>query len=177
MSLSLKGRVAIVTGGAGGIGSATCRLLTERGAKVVVADLDGERAAALAADLPDALAVKVDLASEAEIENLFTRTLDAYGRLDILDNNAALLGADVVQADHDIAGMTTALWDRTFAVNTRGTMLCCRNALKIMEKQGSGSIINTASNLALQGHVIQAAYSASKAAVLQMTRSDRKSVV
>lgn len=171
MSLSLKGRVAIVTGGAGGIGSATCRLLTERGAKVVVADLDGERAAALAADLPDALAVKVDLASEAEIENLFTRTLDAYGRLDILDNNAALLGADVVQADHDIAGMTTALWDRTFAVNTRGTMLCCRNALKIMEKQGSGSIINTASNLALQGHVIQAAYSASKAAVLQMTRS------
>lgn len=171
MTKSLEGRVAIVTGGAGGIGSATCRVMAERGARVVVADIDRQRAEAVAAALPDALAVKVDLASEDEIAALFTATVERYGRLDILDNNAALLGPDIIRQDHDIASMSTKLWDRTFAVNVRGTMLCCRHALKIMEGQRSGSIINTASNLALQGNVIQAAYSASKAAILQMTRS------
>lgn len=171
MTRSLDGRVAIVTGGAGGIGSATCRVLAERGARVVVADINGERAEAVARELPDALAVKVDLASEEEVSALFSATVSRYGRLDVIDNNAALLGPDIVQQDHDIAGMSTELWDLTFMVNVRGTMLCCRHALKIMESQKSGSIINTASNLALQGNVIQAAYSASKAAVLQMTRS------
>lgn len=171
MTKSLEGRVAIVTGGAGGIGSATCGVMAERGARVVVADIDRERAEAMAAALPDALAVKVDLASEDEIAALFAATVERYGRLDILDNNAALLGPDIIRQDHDIASMSTELWDRTFAVNVRGTMLCCRHALKIMEGQQSGSIINTASNLALQGNVIQAAYSASKAAILQMTRS------
>lgn len=168
---NLEGRVAIVTGGAGGIGSATCRLLAERGARVVVADIDLDGAEVIASSLSDALAVKVDLASETAIDSLFSLTMQRYGRLDILDNNAALLGADIVRNDHDIGSMSTNLWDRTFAVNTRGTMLCCRHALAIMTLQGHGSIINTASNLALQGNIIQAAYSASKAAVLQMTRS------
>ena len=73
--------------------------------------------------------------------------------------------------DGDIEHMATEDWDATFAVNTRGTMIACREALKIMTPQGTGCIINTASNLALQGNLIQAAYSASKAAVIQMTRS------
>jgi NAD(P)-dependent dehydrogenase (short-subunit alcohol dehydrogenase family) len=167
----LEGRVAIVTGGAGGIGSATCRLLAERGARVVVADINLDGAQAIAATLHDAFAIKVDLASEEDIAALFAAVMQRYGRLDILDNNAALLGPDIVHNDHDIGSMSTDLWDRTFAVNARGTMLCCRQALTIMVAQGRGSIINTASNLALQGNVIQAAYSASKAAVLQMTRS------
>lgn len=171
MARSLDGEVAIVTGGAGGIGSATCKVLAERGARVVVADIDLAPAEAVAAELGDAIAIKVDLASEAEIVALFAATLARYGRLDIIDNNAALLSPEIAQADHDVATMATDIWDRIFAVNTRGTMLCCREALKIMEKQGSGVIINTASNLALQGNVIQAAYSASKAAVLQLTRS------
>jgi NAD(P)-dependent dehydrogenase (short-subunit alcohol dehydrogenase family) len=171
MASSLNGRVAIVTGGAGGIGAATCRVMAERGARIVVADINRDGAEALAAELPDALALQVDLAEEDEIAALFQATMDRYGRLDVLDNNAALLGHDVVQQDHDIATMSTELWDRTFRVNARGTMICCRHALKIMETQNSGSIINTASNLALQGNVIQSAYSASKAAVLQMTRS------
>ncbi|HBF31629.1 SDR family NAD(P)-dependent oxidoreductase [Rhizobium sp.] len=171
MTLSLKDKVAIITGGAGGIGSATCRVLSSLGARIVVADIDLQKAQAVAADLPDALAVAVDLANEADITALFARTIEHYGRLDILDNNAALLTEDVSQQDGNIADMQTQIWDRVFAVNTRGTMLCCREALNIMEKQGSGAIINTASNLALQGNVIQAAYSASKAAVLQMTRS------
>lgn len=172
---TLEGKVAIVTGAAGGIGSATCRVFTERGAKVVAADIDVARADGLARELraggADIVAVGVDLAKEEQIAALFKHTIDAYGRLDILDNNAAYLTQDFAKRDLDIAGMETEVWDVTFAVNTRGTMMCCREALKIMEKQGSGVIINTASNLALQGNVIQAAYSASKAAVIQMTRS------
>lgn len=172
MAATLEGKVAIVTGGAGGIGAATCRLMAERGARVVVADLDGARAKAIAGEIGgDALGLAVDIGDEASVEAMFRSTLDAFGRLDVLDNNAALLTPDYARRDLDIATMETEVWDDTFRVNTRGTMLCCRAALRIMERQGSGSIVNTASNLALQGNVIQAAYSASKAAVIQMTRS------
>lgn len=175
MSLPLDGRVAIVTGGAGGIGTATCHLLAERGARVVVADIAKDKAQELAEALTgkghEAIAVSVDLADEAQIIAMVATTVDAYGGLDIIDNNAALLSAEMAQADGDIGSMETWVWDAAFTVNTRGTMLCCREALKVMTTQKSGSIINTASNLALQGNVIQAAYSASKAAVIQMTRS------
>ena len=171
MTKSLDGKVAIITGGAGGIGSATATLLSERGARVVVADIDLARAEAVAAPLADALGVHVDLADEASIKAMFAATLKRFGRLDIIDNNAALLTEDVARRDGNMAMMETELWDQTFTVNTRGTMICCREALRIMEAQRSGVIINTASNLALQGNVIQAAYSASKAAVIQMTRS------
>jgi NAD(P)-dependent dehydrogenase (short-subunit alcohol dehydrogenase family) len=172
MARALEGKVAIVTGGAGGIGAATSRLLAERGAKVVVADIDGKRAAEVAEGIgAAAIGVTVDLADEASIAAMFTATLHAFGRLDAIDNNAALLTPDYARRDLDIATMETEVWDNTFRVNTRGTMICCREALRIMEKQGSGVIVNTASNLALQGNVIQAAYSASKAAVIQMTRS------
>jgi NAD(P)-dependent dehydrogenase (short-subunit alcohol dehydrogenase family) len=171
MSRPLEGKVALVTGGAGGIGSATCALLSMRGARVVVADIDMARAEAVAASLDDALAVHVDLTDESSIQAMFAATIKRYGRLDIIDNNAALLSEDVARRDGNMAAMDTELWDQVFAVNTRGTMICCREALKIMEEQGAGVIINTASNLALQGNVIQAAYSASKAAVIQMTRS------
>jgi NAD(P)-dependent dehydrogenase (short-subunit alcohol dehydrogenase family) len=175
MAGTLDGKVAIVTGGAGGIGSATCRLMAARGARVVVADLDADRAEALAAEIRagggSATGQGVDIGDEAGVEALFAATLAAHGRLDILDNNAALLTPDYAMRDLDIARMETEVWDNTFRVNTRGTMLCCRAALRIMESEGSGVIVNTASNLALQGNVIQAAYSASKAAVIQMTRS------
>jgi NAD(P)-dependent dehydrogenase (short-subunit alcohol dehydrogenase family) len=171
MNLSLKDKVAIVTGGAGGIGSATCRLLAERGARVVVADIAYDHAQALAGDLEGALAVELDLANEASVVSMFETVMRRFGRLDVLDNNAALLSEEIARQDGDVAAMAADVWDRVFAVNTRGTMLSCREALKIMETQGRGVIINTASNLALQGNLVQAAYSASKAAVLQLTRS------
>lgn len=175
MTGSLEGKVAIVTGGAGGIGAATCRLLAARGAKVVVADIDAARAeevaAGIASDGGIAIGLGLDLADEASIVSTIESTVAAYGRLDVIDNNAALLTADYARRDLDVASMETEVWDRTFQVNTRGTMICCREALKVMERQGSGVIVNTASNLALQGNVIQAAYSASKAAVIQLTRS------
>ncbi len=170
MSYTLQDKVAIVTGGAGGIGGAVCRILANHGAKVMVADIALDRAEALAAEI-GATACHVDLGNEDSIKAMFAATLNTYGRLDVIDNNAALLTPEMARRDIDIEQVATEDWDLTYRVNTRGTMIACREALKIMTPQGAGSIINTASNLALQGNVIQAAYSSSKAAVIQMTRS------
>jgi NAD(P)-dependent dehydrogenase (short-subunit alcohol dehydrogenase family) len=164
------GKVAIITGGAGGIGAATARLIAARGGKVVIADIARDRAEALAAELPGAIAIALDLESEALTEAMITTTVQHFGRLDVLHNNAALLGPDIAQQDGDIEHMATALWDRTFAVNVRGTMIGCRAALPHL-RETRGNIVNTVSNLALQGHLIQAAYSSSKAAIIQMTRA------
>lgn len=169
-AIRLDGKVAIITGGAGGIGAATARLMAARGAHVVIADIAFDAARALADSLPDALAVQLDLESAASTEAMIADTVRHYGHIDILHNNAALLGPDIARQDGDIEHMATALWDRTFAVNVRGTMVACRAALPHLRKSG-GNIVNTVSNLALQGHIIQAAYSASKAAIIQMTRS------
>lgn len=171
MERELRGRVAIVTGGAGGIGAAVCRGLAARGARVAVVDLDAARAEALAATLPGAAGFGCDLGDEAQVVTTVAAVRARWGRIDILDNNAALLTPDTAQADRDIARMDTALWDRTFAVNLRGAMIAARECLHAMEAQGGGVIVNTASNLALQGQVIQAAYAASKAGLVQMTRS------
>ncbi len=169
-AIRLDGKVAIITGGAGGIGAATARLMTARGARVAIADIAFEPAQALAAQLAGALAVSLDLESEASIEAMVAQVLAHFGRLDVLHNNAALLGPDIAASDSDVERMATALWDRTFAVNVRGTMIACRAALPHLRAH-RGNVVNTVSNLALQGHLIQAAYSSSKAAIIQMTRA------
>jgi NAD(P)-dependent dehydrogenase (short-subunit alcohol dehydrogenase family) len=169
-AIELDGKVAIITGGAGGIGAATARLMAERGARIVVADIAFARAEALAAALPDALAVPLDLEHQSSIKALIAATVAHYGQLDILHNNAALLGPEIAQRDGNIEEMDTELWDRTYRVNVRGTMIACREALPHL-RATRGCIVNTVSNLALQGHIIQAAYSSSKAAIIQMTRA------
>jgi NAD(P)-dependent dehydrogenase (short-subunit alcohol dehydrogenase family) len=169
-AIRLDGKVAVITGGAGGIGAATARLMAARGARVAIADIAIDAARTLADSLPGAIAVPLDLESEGSIEAMVAAVADHYGRLDILHNNAALLGPDIAQQDGDIEHMGTALWDRTYAVNVRGTMIACRAALPHL-RTSKGNIVNTVSNLALQGHLIQAAYSSSKAAIIQMTRS------
>lgn len=173
-SLRLEGKAAIVTGGAGGIGSETVRIMVERGARVAVADISLDRAEALTARFAtngdDVIAVRVDLAEEDSVNEMIAYTVRRFGRLDILHNNAAALSPDLAAADRDIGGMETWVWDRTFAVNCRGAMIAIREALPHLVAS-RGCIINTVSNLALQGHLIQAAYSASKAAMIQMTRS------
>lgn len=169
-AIRLDGKVAIITGGAGGIGGATARLMTARGAKVAVADIMLDRAEALAGELDGAIAIHLDLEDEASTEAMVATTVDHFGRLDVLHNNAALLGPEIAQADGDVEHMDTALWDRTFATNVRGTMIACRAALPHL-REVRGNIVNTVSNLALQGHMIQAAYSSSKAALIQLTRA------
>lgn len=166
----LDGKIAIVTGGAGGIGAATARLMAARGARIVVADIDAARAQALAQALPDAIGIGFDLADEASVVALIAATVAHFGGLDIMHNNAALLGPDIAERDGNIEAMDTDLWDRTYAINVRGTMIACREALPHLRAR-RGCIVNTVSNLALQGHIIQAAYSSSKAAIIQMTRS------
>lgn len=169
-AIRLDGKVAIITGGAGGIGAATARLMAARGAQVVIADIAFDRAEALAAELTGALAVRLDLEDETSTQAMIATAVGHFGRLDILHNNAALLGPEVAQRDADVETMDTALWDRTFAVNVRGTMIACRAALPHL-RVTRGNIVNTVSNLALQGHLIQAAYGSSKAAIIQLTRA------
>lgn len=169
-AIRLDGKCAIVTGGAGGIGFATAQLMTARGARVAIADIALGRAEECAAALPGAIALHLDLEDEASIEAMVAGARKAFGRLDILNNTAALLGPDIAQADGDVEHMGTDLWDRTYRVNVRGTMIACRAALPLL-RETRGNIVNTVSNLALQGHIIQAAYSSSKAALIQLTRA------
>jgi NAD(P)-dependent dehydrogenase (short-subunit alcohol dehydrogenase family) len=169
-AIRLDGMVAIITGGAGGIGAATARLMSARGARVAIADIAFDAAQALAAELPDALAVKLDLEHQSSIKAMIAGIAAHFGRIDVLHNNAALLGPEIAQADQDIERMDTDLWDRTYRINVRGTMIACREVLPHL-RVTRGNIVNTVSNLALQGHLIQAAYSSSKAAIIQMTRS------
>jgi NAD(P)-dependent dehydrogenase (short-subunit alcohol dehydrogenase family) len=171
----LDNKIAIVSGGAGGIGSATAVLLGECGAGVVVADIHLEAAERVAALVEKrgglGLALHLDLASEENIASVVRSTLERFGRIDVLHNNAADLSPELTGRDHDVESMEAEVWDRTFRINVRGTMLSCKHVLPHMVKNGGGSIINTASNLGLQGNLGQAAYAASKAAVIQLTRS------
>jgi NAD(P)-dependent dehydrogenase (short-subunit alcohol dehydrogenase family) len=171
----LEDKVVIITGAAGGIGQATARLMAERGARVVLADLDPAAARDAARHIDPSgratLGLAVDLADEAAIEAMVRAALDQFARIDVLHNNAADLSPATAGRDRDIETMPLEVWDRTFRVNVRGTMLCCKHVLPHMVRQGGGSIINTASNLGLQGTVGQSAYAASKAAVMQLTRS------
>jgi NAD(P)-dependent dehydrogenase (short-subunit alcohol dehydrogenase family) len=169
-AIRLDGKVAIITGGAGGIGAATARLMAYRGASVAIADIAFDAAQKLAGELPGAHAIMLDLEHQSSIKAMIADAVAKFGRLDILHNNAALLGPDIAQADGDVEGMDTDLWDRTYRINVRGAMIACREALPHL-RVTRGCIVNTVSNLALQGHIIQAAYSSSKAAIIQMTRS------
>ncbi len=171
----LDQKIAIVTGAGGGIGSATAQLLAARGARVVLADINLQSAERVAKAVigagGSALPVFLDLSSEDSIMAMVRSALQSFGRIDVLHNNAADLSPELSNRDRDIEAMEAEVWDRTFAVNLRGTMLCCKYVLPHMVANAGGSIINTASNLGMQGNVGQAAYAASKAAIIQLTRS------
>jgi len=166
MAGRLEGRVAVVTGGASGIGLATVRRFHQEGAKVVVADVDGEAAAEAAADV-DGLAIEVDVTDDAGVAALFQRTVDELGSVDVAFNNAGISPPD----DDSILVTGLDAWRRVQEVNLTSVFLCCKHVIPHMQRQGRGSIINTASFVATLGAATsQIAYTASKGGVLSMSR-------
>jgi len=169
-----RGRVAIITGAGSGVGRATATRLAAERAEVIVVDIDESAANAVVDDISRrggrATASTVDVSSEDEIRDLMDSTRRRFGRLDLLHNNAAALGADVYQRDLTIEDLDLAVWDRSFAVNATGVLLGCKHAVPLMRDSGGGSITNTASVAAFHGGDDHAAYGASKAAVTSITR-------
>jgi 3-oxoacyl-[acyl-carrier protein] reductase len=167
--MQLEGKVAIVTGAGSGIGRAIAHRLSREGASLVIADIAEERAQEAASELEaagsQALAVRTDVSQTADADAMVAAAVKRFGRLDILVNNAGRATRGFV------AEMTDEDWDAVIAVNLRGTFLCSRAALNHMIPQRSGRIINTASGLGLRGSPGGAVYGASKAAIINFTRS------
>ena len=165
----LESRVAIVTGGGHGIGKAYARRLADEGAAVVIAELDGAAAERVAADV-GGLALRTDVADEASVAEMARRTLERYGRIDILVNNAAIF-ATVPMSRVPFDQLQPAEWDRMMAVNLRGTWLACRAVIPQMRKQRYGKIINISSGTALKGSASRIHYVTSKAGIIGFTRT------
>jgi NAD(P)-dependent dehydrogenase (short-subunit alcohol dehydrogenase family) len=162
----LEGRVAVVTGGASGIGLATVRRLAAEGAHVVIGDLD-PAAGKTAADEVGGLFISTDVTDPAAVENLFKQAFDTYGSVDIAFNNAGISPPD----DASILDTGLEAWRKVQEVNLTSVYLCCKAAIPYMQRQGRGSIINTASFVAVMGAATsQISYSASKGGVLAMSR-------
>jgi len=162
----LAGKVAVVTGGASGIGLATARRFAAEGATVVIADFHAMSGAAAAAEV-DGLFVQVDVSDEAQVNALFATVNETYGSVDIAFNNAGISPPD----DDSIETTELPAWQKVQDVNLKSVYLCCRAALRYMVVQQSGSIINTASFVAVLGSATsQISYTASKGGVLAMSR-------
>jgi 3-oxoacyl-[acyl-carrier protein] reductase len=172
--MSLAERVAIVTGGGKGIGKHYCKGLAAEGAAVVVAEIDAAAAESTAAELRAAghraMEAPTDVSDEASVNAMVARTLDTFGRVDILVNNAAIFASvGFTHAPHD--QISVEEWDRMFAVNVRGVWLCCKAVIPPMRERGYGKIINIASGTAWKGTPNMLHYVTSKAAVAGLTRA------
>ncbi|MQA13218.1 MAG: glucose 1-dehydrogenase [Pseudonocardiaceae bacterium] len=167
----VEGKVALVTGGAAGIGRETAHTLAREGAQVVVADLHLDGAKETAEGIGDAAsAVFFDATRQETIEDLVRFVIDRHGRVDIIHNNAALVGPDAWTLDGSVMDTTIEMWDRAFATNVRSIFLMCKSALPHMVAGGGGSIINMASIGGLRGGSALTAYGTTKAAVVGLTR-------
>jgi len=169
MAGRLDGKVAVVTGGCSGIGLATVRRFAEEGAQVVIGDLDDERGQQVVEDLRDSggLFVRCDVTDKDQVEGLFATAKDTYGSVDVAFNNAGISPPE----DDSILDTGLDAWRKVQEVNLTSVYLCCKAVLPYMLEQGRGSIINTASFVAVMGAATsQISYSASKGGVLSMSR-------
>jgi NAD(P)-dependent dehydrogenase (short-subunit alcohol dehydrogenase family) len=171
--LTLKGKVAVVTGAGSGIGRATALTLAQSGVRIVLADINDEAAAAVVGQIRetgvDAEAVHLDICSEEQIKACMEAAVRRFGRIDVLHNNAAYAPPDVLAEDTDILGISTDAWDRVMQGTLRGTMLCCRYGVIEMLKTGGGSIINTSSMYGVHAFNRMPAYGVSKAGINLLT--------
>ena len=160
-----SGRVVIVSGGAGGIGREVALAFASRGAHVIVADIDGAAAAAVAEEAGAATPYTVDIRDGGAVERLVAASWAEHGAIDVVVNAAAVY-VRVAAVDLDEAD-----YDRTMDINVKGTWLLCQAAGKRMIERGSGRIMNYTSNAGLRGSAMQLAYNASKAAVISLTKT------
>ena len=169
--MRLKDKVALITGAGSGIGYRTALLFAREGAAVVVVDINAEGGQACADEIKggggSATFVRADVAAAADCQHMIAAAESAYGKLDILFNNAGISHAE----DDDAINTSEDVWDLTMAVNVKGVFLGCKYGIPALQRAGGGSIINTASFVAVLGAATpQLAYTASKGAVLSMTR-------
>ena len=164
--MDLKNYVAVITGGASGIGEATVRLFVERGAQVVIADLDDARGRALQEQLNGkAVFCRTDVSDSAQVKALFDMVEEKYGVVDVLFNNAAY------SLSKTLWDTTEEEWDKVMRVNLKGYFLCAKYALPLLKKSGHGAIICTGSELGIVGCVESLAYNSSKGGVIQFAKS------
>jgi len=170
--MRLEDKVAIITGAGSGMGRVAAQMFAAEGAKVVVAEFDergGTETERLVADAGgEASYIKTDVSREGDARAMVDHAVKRFGRVDVLYNNAGIMP----EADHSVTDTEVAVWDQVMAVNLRGVFLGCKYAIPRMVEQGSGSVINISSFVAILGcSVPQDAYTASKGAVLSLTRS------
>ena len=166
--MRLQDRVAVVTGGANGIGEAYSVGMAKEGARVVIADLDQEAGERVVQEIKKAggegVFIKTDVSQKKDVENMVAETIKKYGKLDIIVNNAGILFTAPVEET------TEEMWDKLLAVNVKGLFFCAQVAAKEMKKRKKGKIINISSIAAIGGQAGLCAYSATKGAVLTITR-------
>ncbi|NJD53337.1 MAG: 3-oxoacyl-ACP reductase FabG [Candidatus Methanoperedens sp.] len=166
--MKLENKVVIITGAGSGIGKETALLFAKEGAKVVVADVNekgGEETAARIRENGEGFFVKLDVSDREQTQQMAKATLEKYGRIDILINNAGIV------QDAFVSKMTEQQWDKVIDINLKGVFNCIQAVVEVMMNQGSGVIINTSSIVGLNGNVGQVNYAATKAGLIGMTKT------
>jgi NAD(P)-dependent dehydrogenase (short-subunit alcohol dehydrogenase family) len=163
----LDGKVAVITGAAGGIGREAAILFSSEGASVCVADVDPEKGEATAGACREAFFQQVDVADPESVAAMYAASAERYGGIDVLYNNAGIMPPD----DASVLETEVEAWQRVQDVNTKGVFLCCKHGIPHLLERGGGSVINVASFVALAGAATsQISYTASKGAVLSLSR-------
>ena len=170
--LSLEGKVALITGGARGIGKEIALLFAAQGANVAICDVELQEAQKTATQIQalgrESIAFKADVTDSASIQVMVDKILDKFKKLDILINNAG------ITRDNLVLRMQEADWDKVIAVNLKGTFICTKIVSKVMLKQRSGKIVSLSSIIGIMGNFGQANYAASKAGIIGLTKSVAK---